>query len=135
MTLENLSKLKEITEKALKFTDDNIAQKMLDHPYFYHKYLSVYINEKEELDVLERKKKTIYAERYDFYKFKNNFHLESVKEIEYYVNGDKLYDDACLKYNQQEVVVNYLVELLDMIKKMSFTISSYIKFREFLAGK
>lgn len=135
MLLTEFEKLKEITERKLKFTEDNISSKLLDHPYFYHQYLTVYINEKSILDGLERKMKMVFSERYDFYKFKNNFHLDSIKEIEYYVNGDPLYDEACLKYNQQLQVVNYLVELLDMIKKMSFTMGNYIRMKEFINGK
>jgi hypothetical protein len=135
MTFEELKKLKEITEKALKFTDDNIGQKMLDQPYFFHRYLDIYIQEKAILDELDRKKKKIYKEKYDFFKFKNDFRLDSQKEIEIYLNGDDEYDKICLEYNRQEVCVLYLVELLDMIKKMSFTMGNYLKLREFLSGK
>jgi len=134
MTLQELNQLKAIVDKDLKFTDDNIAQKMLDHPYMFHRYLDLYIKEKRELDKLDRDKKKIYKERYDFYKFKNDFRLDSAKEIDSYINGDKAYDDICLAYNLQEVVTIYFVELLDMIKKMSFTMGNYIKYKAFLSG-
>jgi hypothetical protein len=134
MTLQELNQLKLIVDKDLKFTDDNISQKMLDQPYFFHKILDLYIKEKRELDKLDREKKRIYKERYDFYKFKNDFRLDSQKEIECYINGDKIYDDICLAFNLQEIVTVYFVELLDMIKKMSFTMGNYIKYKAFLAG-
>ncbi len=135
MTLEDLNKLKLIVDKDLKFTDDNISQKLLDYPYTFHKYLDLYIKEKRELDSLDRKKKRVYQEKYNFFKFKNTFRLDSAKEIETYINGDEEYDKVCLEYNIQEVVVTYFVELLDMLKKSTFAMQSYIKMREFLAGK
>jgi len=135
MTLEELNRLKLIVEKELKFTDDNVDKKMLDHPYFFHKYLDLYIKEKRDLDKLEREKKKLYAEKYDFFKFKNDFRLDSAKEIDTYINGDDTYDAICLKFNIQENIVSYFVELLDMIKKMSFTMQSYVKLRQFLSGQ
>ena len=135
MTLPELNKVKAYIDEKLKFTDDNISKKLLDHPYFYHSVLDIYIKEKRILDNLERKKKMVYAERYDFFKFKNNFRLDSAKEIDCYINGEKVYDDVCLEYNLQENVVTYFVEILDAIKKMSFTMQSYIRMKEFLAGK
>lgn len=135
MTLEELNKLKLIVDKDLKFTDDNISQKLLDYPYTFHKYLDLYIKEKRELDSLDRKKKRIYQERYNFFKFKNTFRLDSAKEIETYINGDEEFDKVCLEYNIQEVVCTYFVELMDMLKKSTFAMQSYIKMREFLAGK
>lgn len=135
MTFEELNQLKSITARELKFTEENILSKTLNLPYFYHKYLDLYIGEKIILDKLGAEKKKIYSERYDFYKFKNNFKLDSAKEIETYINGDQQYDEKCLEYNKQEICVNYIVEVLDMIKKMNFSISSYIKYREFLSGK
>jgi len=135
MTLPELNQLKLIVDKDLKFTDDNIQKKLLDYPYTFHKYLDLYIKEKRELDNLDRKKKKVYKEKYDFFKFKNNFRLDSAKEIETYINGDEEYDKVCLEYNVQEVVVTYFVELLDMLKKSTFAMQSYIKMREFLAGK
>jgi hypothetical protein len=135
MTIQELNRLKAIVEKDLKLTDDNISQKLLDHPYIFHKYLDIYIIEKRELDSLGQIKKSIHSTKYNFFKFEANFRLDSAKEIEEYINGDKEYDDICLKFNQQELVVNYLVELLDMIKKLTYTMGNYIKMREFLSGK
>ena len=135
MTLQELNQLKLVVDKDLKFTDDNISKKLLDYPYTFHKYLDLYIKEKRELDNLDRKKKRVYKEKYDFFKFKNEFRLDSAKEIETYINGDDDYDKVCLEYNVQEVIVTYFVELLDMLKKSTFAMQSYIKMREFLAGK
>lgn len=135
MTIEDLNKLKPIMEKKLKFTDDNISEKLLNFPYLFHEILDIYLKEKRELDKLDRKKKRIYQQKYDHFKFKGNFRLDSAKEIEIYINGDEEYDKICLEYNIQEVVVTYFVELLDMLKKSTFAMQSYIKMREFLAGK
>jgi len=135
MTIEDLNKLKPIMEKKLKFTDDNISEKLLNFPYLFHEILDLYLKEKRELDKLDQKKKRIYQQKYDHFKFKGNFRLDSAKEIEVYINGDEEYDAVCLEYNLQEVVCTYFVEILDMLKKSTFTMNSYIKMREFLAGK
>lgn len=135
MTLQELNRLKSIVETELKYTDDNISEKLLNWPYLFHKYLDLYLKEKRELDKLDSDKKKLYAKKYDFYKFGRNIHLDSAKEIDLYVNGDEEYDHVCLLYNQQEIIVNYFVELLDMIKKTTFAMQSYVKLREFLAGK
>lgn len=134
MTLQELNKLKPIIENKLKFTDDNISQKLLDYPYTFHEILDLYLKEKRELDALDRKKKKVYQQKYDFFKFKNDFRLDSAKEIETYINGDDEYDKVCLEYNVQEVVVTYFVELMDMLKKMTYSMQSYIKLKSFLAG-
>ena len=134
MTSEDFQKLKEFANKDLKFTDDNVSKKILDQPYQFHRYLDIYLTEKKELDRLERQKKMIFAKKYHFYKFDYDHKLETQKEIECYINGDSDYDKICLEFNQQEIQVLYLVELLDLLKKQSFSMGNYIKLKIFLAG-
>jgi len=135
MTLEQLEKLKVKVNNDLQLTDANVLDKSLNLPILYQKYLDVFISQMRVFKNLERDKQNMYSKKYHHYKFEGDFQLDSKGEIETYINGDDDYDELLRKYNVQALVIEYLENVLDNIKKLTFTIKNYVTFKMFLSGQ
>lgn len=134
MTLKDLSKLKEIAKKDLKFTDDDLQTKISDHPFLTQKWLDLLLKEKYVFSQVEAKKDKLYGTLYHKYKYDYDYKLDSNKEIDIYVKSDDLYDEVLKEYNESLVIIEWLDETLKNFRSMAFQMKNHLDLRKFLAG-
>jgi hypothetical protein len=128
MTLEQFKSLKTKVESDLDLTDSNAAEKSLKLSSLYSKYLGLYIQELKLLKTTSTEKDKLYGELYHKYKFKNDFQLDSAKEIDTYIRADDSFYNKCLEFQNQEIIVKYLEEVLQNIKNAGYAIKNHLEF-------
>ena len=115
-------------------TRDNVQQKILELPILYTKYKKLYLEQRQLLKNINIDIKKTKAKRYHFYKFDNDFRLDTATEINLYVEGD---DEMCQMYilqDKQEGIVEYIKDALSQIDKMSYQIRSYVDLEKLRNG-
>lgn len=134
MTLDQFKKLKEIVEKELEITEDNIEQMSIKSGNLYHKYLKLYSQELQKLKEIAIYKEKVYGELYHKYKFEGQYELSTKTEVDVYVKSDEIYYNKCLEEANQEIIVKYLEAVVDSILKMGFQIKNYIELQKLKNG-
>jgi hypothetical protein len=134
MTLEQFAKLKEIVEKELQITEDNIEQMSIKSGTLYHKYLKIYSLELQKLKEIAIYKEKVYGELYHKYKFEGQYQLSTKTEVDVYVKSDGIYYKKCLEEANQEIIVKYLEAVVDSILKNGFQIKNYIELMKLKQG-
>jgi hypothetical protein len=134
MTLEDLQKLKTISEDQLTINEENILTKSLNLPLYYQQYSQIYVKELKLLKVLSLDKDKLFGELYHHYKFKSDFSLDTKGEIVTYIQADQKYYDKCLEVSNQEVVCKFIEQLLDNINKTGYSIKNYIELKKMKEG-
>lgn len=134
MTLQDLSKLKEIARKELKFTDDGLQSKIANQPIYTQKWLDLLLKEKHILSVIEAEKDKVYGKLYHKYKYESDFRLDTRGEIDVYVKADDAFDIVLKKYNESLVIVEWLDETLKNFRAMAWSMKNHLDLRKFLSG-
>jgi hypothetical protein len=134
MNLEQFKALKAKVEINLDVDESNAAEKSLKFSSLYSKYLALYMQELRLLKTLSTEKDKLYGELYHNFKFKNNYQLDSSKEIETYVRSDQSFYQKCLDFQNQEIVVKYLEETLQNINSTGYRIKNYIELLKLKMG-
>jgi len=127
MNLEKFKVLKTKVEIDLFVDESNAAEKSLKFSSLYSKYLSLYMQELRLLKNILTEKDKLYGELYHKFKFKNDYQLDSSKEIDTYVRSDESFYQKCLDFQNQEIVVNYLEQTLQNITNTGYRIKNYIE--------
>ncbi len=127
-------RLKQKVIKDLDFNDENVLEKSTRIPTFYQRYLELYIDEIKLLKSVSLRVDTKYGELYKYYKYEDNHSWDNKAEIVSQINRDKDYNDLRQEQVKREFVVKYLEEVLDNIKRMSFSIKNFIDLKKFNAG-
>jgi len=135
MNWNEYNRLKQIVDKELVITEDNALKKSLDTPLLYHKYLDICTNQMRYVKTLTKDVKKKYKERYEHFKFKSDFQLDSKSEIETFIFGDEEYANLKHELDTQEIILHYLEEVLSTIQKSSFHIKNFIDYAKFRAGQ
>ncbi len=127
MNREDFQKLVEFTKDKFNINESNIMEKSLLLFSSYNYYNDLYIH---ELRILKKKlieKESIYGEVYQAFRTgKMNLELKHKTEIDPFINSNAVYKNICLEIIDQEMVVRYLEETLDIIKKSSYHINNII---------
>ena len=127
MNLEQFKVLKAKVEDDLLVDESNAAEKSLKFSSLYSKYLALYMQELRLLKTLNTDKDKLFGELYHFYKFENNFQLDSSKEIETYVRSNLKFYNKCLEFQNQEIIVKYLEEVLQNITNTGYRVKNYVE--------
>jgi len=134
MKVEDFQKLKDVVEKELKITDENVLEKSIQLSNFYAKFLQIYSKELKILKSLYHEKDKVYGKLYHHYKFEGDFQLDTKAEVEAYIKADDTYYKIALKYSQQEIQVKFLEQVLDHINNLGFRIKNYIDLKKMSQG-
>lgn len=126
--------LKATAKKDLQFNADNAGQKAIEMPNLYQKYLDFYIDQMREMKELQVKIDFKYGELYKHYKFEDNHSWGNKGEIETQINSNSEFYELKKEMVKKEFVIKYLEEVLDNIKRMSFSIKNFIDLEKFKAG-
>jgi hypothetical protein len=141
MTLEQFEELKKKVESDTTITFSNITDQILRIPQLYTEYLSLYT---QQLRLLKRASMSVtmkYGELYHKYKFPNSndglnfqYHLDTKTEIDIYINSNSEYVKLKSQVQFQELVVKFLEEVLDNLKKIRFDVKNYIELMKLQNG-
>jgi hypothetical protein len=134
MTLDDFKKLKIVVEKDLKWDKDTAQSKEIQLSTLYAKYLDVFMTQANIRRKLELKKLKLYGTLYHKYKFDFQFQLDTKSEVESYINADDEYYDLSLELSNQEMITNYLGEVLKEINTIGFNIKDYIELEKLKRG-
>lgn len=134
MNIEDFEKLKNITKTKMVLTNENIVDKSISIISYYHQYLNLYIDEYKLYKDLLVEKEKLYGVLYNDLRYNTNKDLKSRTEIEPFINSNDMYYKLCLRINDQEMIVKYLEEVMDSIKKLSFNIKNIIDLKNLQGG-
>jgi hypothetical protein len=134
MTNDDFIKLQKATEKILDFNATNIQTKISEVPKNHSNYLRILLEEKKELDKIETTLNRVYATKYEYYKFNHTYRYDTKSEIETQINADVTYVNVKEKYQEQQIIVEYLDGVLGIIRNLSFQHKNYIEMQKFLNG-
>lgn len=131
---KTFKKLQQKVVKDLDFNDENVLEKSTRIPTFYQRYLELYIDEIRKLKNVSISLDTKYGELYKYYKYEDNHTWDNKAEIVSQINTNEDYNVLKQEQIKREFVVKYLEEVLDNIKRMSFSIKNFIDLKKFNAG-
>lgn len=134
MMMDDFKKLKKVVEKDLKWSRDTAQDKEVQLSTLYSKYLEVYIGQAYIRRKLELKKDKIYGKLYHKYKFDFEFQLDTKAEVESYIKADDEYYKIALEVANQQMITNYIEEVLKEINTIGFNIKDYIELEKLKRG-
>ncbi len=134
MKKEDFEFLKEDLSEFLTITEDNYLSKNFKLISMYQKYLEIYIRELRSFKILLGNLDSLKAELYHFYKFKYEYKLSSLSEIETAINGNKEYIKLSREINEQENYIKFLEMSLKSIKDCHYVIKNYIDYLKIQMG-
>lgn len=135
MTEAEFIKLKKWVEESLHVTEDEqqVMQLSSKVPQVFQIILDLYSANLYELKKLKLKRDRKKAELIKYYKEDHQRAL-APKEIEEYILLDDDYYKTLGEYDWLSMVVGYIENTLDNIKKISFNIKNWIEIRKFFEG-
>lgn len=134
MTIEEVQKLKKISEEQLVLNEDNVINKSLNFPLLHNQYIQIYFKEVKLLKTIKADLDKLYGELYHKFKFSNDFNIDGLKEIDIYIRADQSYYNKLLEFNQEETVVKYLEMIIDNVKNAGYAVKNYIDLYKFKNG-
>ncbi|HON83022.1 MAG TPA: recombination mediator protein UvsY [Caldisericia bacterium] len=134
MKKEDFEFLKEDLREFLTITEDNYISKNFKLISMYQKYLEIYIRELRSFKILLGNLDSLKAELHHFYKFKYEYKLSSLSEIETAINGNKEYIKLSREINEQENYIKFLEMSLKSIKDCHYVIKNYIDYLKIQMG-
>lgn len=134
MDIQQFKKLKVLAEKDIQFDEKNVLELSERVPNLFQKYLDVYVEELKILKDMEINREKKYGELYKHFKHKDQYEWSQKGEIESQINSDPNYYKLKMQIAQQEFMVKYLENVLDNIKRLSFSIKNWIEIKKFQAG-
>lgn len=118
----------------LKLTEDNIKQKILELPILFTKYKKLHLDQEKILNNIVLEIKSTKKRMYHYYKFDGDYRLDTVGEINNYVEGC---DEMCALnrlYDDQFKIVKLLESTVTNISKMSYLIRAYVDLEKLRNG-
>ncbi len=134
MNLDEFNKLKEKVSKFVEINDLNVSDRILNWAKNYSQILNHFVQETKNLADLKTDLDEIYGKIVQDMKENRNY-TYSKSETESYILADPEYKSQKLKVNHQEMMVNYLENLLGMVKNLQYNLKTYIDLKMFLGGK
>jgi len=134
MTPEDFKKLKKLVEKDLKWEKETAQDKEIQLSGLYAKYLDAFITQANIRRKLELKRERLFGKLYHKYKFEFQFQLDSKSEVESYIKSDEEYYEASLELVNQQMITDYLEEVLKEINTIGFNIKDYIELEKLKRG-
>jgi hypothetical protein len=141
MIKEDFEKLKIYVETEFKLTESNVLQKSLQISNLLYELTSIYSKESKLLKIQQIEKDKFYGELYRYYRYgemkgRPNFQqsLSTKSEIDPYIESDELYYKIALEVAGQEVIVNYLEQIVKSINSLGYNIKNYIDLQKFNKG-
>ena len=134
MNIETFNKLKQIADKELTFDEKKADIACANVPAMYQRYLDIYSTEFHLLKTKQADLEMLYGELYKKVKFHDQYQWGAKGEVDSQINTNVEYYRLRIEVAQQEVIVQYLEQLLDNIKRLSYTIKNWIDIKKFMAG-
>lgn len=120
-------------EEDFKLRKDQLDTKLREIPNLHSKYLRHYYREKKKLVELEVDLKSLYLQKWKYYKNDYDFVVDN-KHINFYIDGDKEYNTKLLELGRQKNLVEYFSNLLKKCNSLSFDIRNMIEYIKFING-
>jgi len=134
MNQDTFAELKDVTSKIFNITELNILDKTRSLSKTLQNYITLLVSELDELKDIKQQREYLYGQLYKFYKEDYNRELESKHEYENYIYSNDKYNTLSIEVNRQEIIVKYLEETIDNIKKLSFNIKNWLEIKKYLEG-
>jgi dGTP triphosphohydrolase len=134
MTQEQFEKFKVHSVEIFNISDLNIIEKTRLLSKTLQNYIVIFIDELNELKEFKCQQERLYGQLYKYYKEDYKVELDSKHEYETYIYADEKYCKLCVEVNKQEIIVKFLEETIDNIKKMSYNIKNWLEIKKYLDG-
>lgn len=134
MDVDTFNKLKRLAEREIAFDATNVYEVSARVPNLYQKYLDIYMNEYKILKKIDIDMDKLYGEKLKHYKHSDNYKWDNKGELDSQIKSDNDYHTKRIEHAKQEHIVKYLEEVLDNIKRLSFSIKNYIDLQKFKHG-
>lgn len=141
MTKEDFDKLKKQVELEMKLDPSNITAKSISLSNLNYELLAILSNQKRLLNSMKIERDRVYGKLYHYYKFgrlegRENFafSLDSKSEIESYIKSDDVYYKLAISLSQQEIIVDYLDQIIKSINSINYNIRNYVELQKFTKG-
>ena len=123
-----LDKLKEQVKKDLYISNSHteIFNEILNHSNKYHRYLSLLISEKNTLKKINILNSILYGKLYERYRFDNKIKLKYGNEVKTFIMRDPEYVKLRRKFEQQELLVEYISGVLEIFKNRGFIMRNLV---------
>ena len=140
MTLEELQAQ---ADKDLVIDDTELDTESLKTPILHNKYLQYYNKFNLLLKKSQWEERTLQREKWEYYTGKSDpevykqkpFDLKVLKnDVHIYINSDEDIQKIQAKIEYQSAIVNYLEQILRILKNRSFKIKNAIEWRRFTSG-
>jgi len=134
MDLETFRKLKKKAEEEIKFDPKNVESLCVDNSSLYQKYLDIYSTELLTLKQMKIMYDSRFGVAYKEVKYKDGYDWSKKGEVENQINTREDILELRNKMAVQEVIVEYLQNVLENIKKLSFSVKNYIDYKKVMMG-
>lgn len=148
MTKTEFQKFKKRIEEQLKISPSNVDEKNIALSNLYINLLQIWSKEMKILKQISADKDKIYGDLYHHYRFGNtpkngqiyrvnqqiDFQLDSKSEIDVYIRSDNIYYQKALEYSDQEIIVKFIEQSLDIINSLGYRIKNYIDLQKMKKG-
>lgn len=125
MDKQDFEALKKFSASKLKLKEDDLLEKSMSIFSMYSHYYDIFINELKVLKKLRLDRERLYSDLYKKIRM-DSYGLKNKSEIEPYIFSEDEYYELALNINDQEIVVKYLEDMIDYIRKSSFQISNLV---------
>jgi hypothetical protein len=129
-----LSELQKEIEYDFSLAPDELQSKIYEIPKLHSKYLGKYNKALATYQNLSVKMSKLYRNKWHKYSKEYEYKLSSQKEIILYVEGDKDIIELRLQLDSAERIKNYLKEVVDKTKQLTFDVKNLIEFLKYIGG-
>lgn len=126
--------VKKDLQEFLVINDKNFIAKNLEMVSFYQKYLDIYLHELQEYKGISIDLDVLKAEKHFFYKFKYDYKLSSLSEIETFIKGDSEIVTLNRRISEQENYLKFLEKALQSIKDIGYVARNMLEYKRIEMG-
>ena len=136
MNIENFNKLKRIASSEVIFDPNKLEDIIGGNASMYQRYLGIYNKELLELKELKIEYDRLYGISLKEVKFKgyDGYQWSTKTEIDSQINTIDEIITLRKKLAIQEIIVDYFQNLLENIKRLSYTTKNWIDYKKLQAG-
>ena len=131
---EKFKELREYVEREMKITPENVQEMTLKLPNMTFRFVNIYATERRVLLSLERKMEKMYSTIYEEVRYHGDYKITSATEADVLVKGHDAYHDVRMTHGQQKIIVDFISDTIDLLKKLNFNISYYLEFTKLKHG-
>jgi hypothetical protein len=138
-----LKELQEQVKKDLKLSPDNLAIESLKTPDIHWTYNKMLMSERLALKKLEREYKTLYKERWEYYRKKADpevYEKEPLlkkimdSDAKIYLAADGQLSELQEKIDSKEELIEFLKRVMDQISQRQWIVRNSIEYLKFMNG-